>query len=141
MKNFQLKSVIAAFLILFTFLTVSCKDDDEKVEPQPENTPAATITFTSTSMHSSFNGSQVVNVAGKIEAQKQIHGYKIIIRNKTANTETILKEDHAHGTAVNFTTDWTSNVTSHSDMEAEVIVTLDHEGNTLSQKVSFHCMP
>ena len=141
MKNFQLRSVIAFFLILFAIATVSCKEDDDNVEPQTPATEAAKITFTSPKAHAAFNGAQVVNIAGKIEAPKQIHGYKIIIRNKTANTETVIKDDHAHGTAVNFAADWTNNVAGHCDMEAELVVTLDHDGNTHSQKVAFHCMP
>lgn len=138
MKNFPIKSLFAAFVIICSFLTVACKDDhDHEEDPQP----TATITFTSPSTNSAFNGGQTITVAGKIEAAQQIHGYKIIIRNLTTNSETVIKDAHDHNTAVDFTADWTNNVTTHSDMEAEVVVTLDHDGHTASQKVSFHCMP
>src|SRR5690606_28638488 len=141
MKTFHLRSLIAFFLVLFSFLTVSCKDDDEKVDPKTPASEAAIITFTSPAMHSVYNQGQIVTVAGKIEAEKEIHGYKIIIRNKTANTETVIKDDHAHGTQVDFSAEWPTQVSQHADMEAEVIVTLDHNDNTISKKVGFHCMP
>jgi hypothetical protein len=139
MKNFPIKSLFVAFIIVFSFLTVACKDDhDHDDDPQPAS---ANITFTSPAMYSAFNGGQTVTVAGKIEASHEIHGYKIIIRNKTTNTETVIKDADEHAKTVDFSADWTNNVTTHSDMEAEVVVTLDHNGNTTSQKVSFHCMP
>ena len=137
MKNFQLKTAIAAFLLLFSFTLISCGDDDDKVQPI---TPTVTITSHTTGQE--VKGGQTLNITGTIKAENTLHGYTIYIRKKADNTEVFKKEVHDHQTEIAVNQTWIVDpVTAHTDLELEIVGTLDHDGNTVSSKVSFHAMP
>ncbi|MBK0403751.1 hypothetical protein I5M27_12190 [Adhaeribacter sp. BT258] len=141
MKNFQLKSAFSAFLLLFAFTFTACDndDDDTTVEPQPV---VAAVTITSPAAGQEVKANQTVNITGTIVAPNTLHGYTIIVRKKADNAEVFKKEIHEHKTEIAVNQPWTvDNYTTHVDLELEIIGVLDHDGNTISKKVSFHAMP
>ena len=139
MKNFQLKSAFATFLLLFTFTLISCGDDDDEDPVQPI-TP--TVTITSPTPGQEVKGGQTLNITGTIKAENTLHGYTIYIRNKADNFEVFKKEVHEHQTEIAVNQTWIVDpVTAHTELELEIVGTLDHDGNTVSCKVSFHAMP
>lgn len=139
MTNFQIKSVIAAFLLLFSFAFVSCDDDDEEDVVQLI-TP--TVTITSPTSGQEVKGGETLNITGTIKAQESLHGYTIYIRKKADNSEIFQKVVHNHNTEISVNETWkVEPVTAHTDLELEIEATLDHVGNTISKKVSFHAMP
>ena len=137
MKNFQIKSAFTAFLLLVTIAFSSCGDDDDDVQPVEPS-----ITITSPSVGQEVKSVQTLNITGTIKAENTLHGYTIYIRKKADNTEVFKKEIHDHKTEITINELWTVEaVTAHTDLELEVVGTLDHDGNTISKKVSFHAMP
>jgi hypothetical protein len=141
MKNFQLKSAFSAFLLLFAFAFTACDkdDDDTKVEPQPV---VPTITITSPAAGQEVKANQTLNITGSIVAPNTLHGYTIIIRKKADSTEVFNKEIHEHKPEIAINQPWTvDNYAAHVDLELEIIGVLDHDGNTITKKVSFHAMP
>ena len=137
MKFFKNSSIYFTFLFAGSVVLASCSNDSD--DPKPQHT--ATITFTSPAEHATINGGDTAIIAGTITSNEQIHGYKIYVRNTTTGADTLLVDDHAHATQVPFSGVWINDVTAHSEIEAEVVVTLDHDGNTASKKLHFHAMP
>jgi hypothetical protein len=138
MKNFQLRSVFALFLLVVITAFSACKDeDDDTVQPI---TP--TVTITSPTEGQEVKANQTVTITGTIVAPETLHGYIIYIRKKADNSEIFKKEIHDHKTEITISEPWTVDaVTGHTELELEIVGTLDHAGNTVSKKVSFHAMP
>jgi phosphate-selective porin len=130
----KIKTITLGLMATAILFATSCK----KEEPTP--VPAkATITVTSPSETDAFDHNATVNITGKIEYSEGLHGYKIFIRKKADNSVQFEKNEHAHGTTIDFSESWVNNLDGHNDMELEVIAILDHDGNTTSKKVNFHC--
>src|SRR6478735_6900235 len=78
MKNFQIKSAFAAFLLIFTAAFTSCdNDDDDVVDPA-----AAEIALTAPTDGAIVNAGQSVAITGTITSPKEIHGYMLFVRQK-----------------------------------------------------------
>ncbi len=139
MKNFQLNAVVSAFLLLSILGFSSCKDhdDDHKVDPDK-----AVITITNPTPGMEVKANQEVTITGSITSPETLHGYTIYIRKKADNSEVFKKEVHDHKKEITISQPWTVDaVTEHVDLELEVTAAVDHDGNLISKKVSFHAMP
>jgi len=132
----KIKTIALGLMATATLLVTSCEKDEHNHEPEPEK---ATITINTPTEMQTFEEDETVSITGKIEYSKGLHGYQIIIRQKSDNSVKFEKDEHAHGTSINFNESWTNNLHGHNDMELEVIAILDHDGNTTSKKVNFHC--
>lgn len=133
----KLKTIALGLMATATIYTTSCNKEEPK--PEPEQPVTATITITSPSANQEFEHDETVNITGKIEHSEELHGYQIIIRKKSDNSVQFQKEEHAHGTTVDFNESWVNDLHEHNEMELEVIAVIDHDGNTVSKKVNFHC--
>ena len=139
MKIFNLKTAAAASLFLLSATFTSCKDDDDtNVKPEPV---IPTITITSPTPGQEVKANQTVNITGTIKAEHTLHGYTISIRKKDDTTHVFKKEIHDHKAEISINQPWTvDNYKSHTDLELEIVSALDHDGKTISKKVSFHAI-
>lgn len=134
------KSLFITILTLafISSLFISCKREQPVEEEKPNS---ATITITSPADSSTYNHGDTVLITGSVVGLYELHGYELTIRNTADSTVLYSKDEHVHGTSFNFNEFWVNNVTDHSNLELEVTAVLDHEGNTATKKVHFHCMP
>ncbi len=141
MKNFKSINIAVVLLFVATIgLVSSCKKKDDNPSPTPTDNFSISIT-SPTDMQTFVNGS-TVNIKASISNSAGMHGYELTIINKSNNNEEVFKKEvHDHGTSYTIDENWVNNVTKHSDMEAEITVYVDHEGNTKTQHVHFHCHP
>lgn len=128
---------LAFGLIATTIFASSCKKEVPQTNDQEQR--QTTITITSPSENQEIEENATVNITGKIESSESLHGYEIIIRKKADSTVHFYKEEHAHGTVINYTESWVNNLHGHNEMELEVKAILDHDGTSTSKKVNFHC--
>ncbi len=136
MLSYKLKSIALGFMVAATLFATSCDKDEKTQEPELEK---ATITITTPTESQTFESDETVSITGKIEYSKGLHGFQIVIRQKSDNTVKYEKDVHAHGASINIDESWINNLHGHNDMELEVIAILDHDGKTSSKKVNFHC--
>lgn len=102
----------------------------------------ATISIASPMANQMVTSNQAITIQATISGLATIHGYKLFIRKKSDSTVLFTKDVHEHATNITVSETWTVPVvTAHTDLELEVVATLDHDGNTFSQKVDFHAMP
>ncbi|MCX7649479.1 MAG: hypothetical protein N2050_02850 [Flavobacteriales bacterium] len=114
-------------------LSVGCK--------KKETLPKVTITVESPVPNAMFSGGDTVMIHAHITADKDIHGWALTI-SRVANNATVFDiHDHTHGRDYYIDTFWVNNVTMHSDMLLKLTAELDHDGNTESKTVNFHCHP
>lgn len=140
MKNFQLRTVFSAFLLLLATTFTACDKDDDDATVTPEVPMGITITAPTEGQEVKAN--QTVTITGTIKAENTLHGYTIYVRKKADNSEVFKNEIHDHAKEITINQAWTvDNFTAHTDLELEVVGVLDHDGNTISKKVSFHAMP
>lgn len=136
----KLKSIALGLLAAATlFTTTSCEKKEKGHDHQEPPATTTTITITTPTEGQAIDHHAMVNVTGKIESNVELHGYKIIIRQKSDNSVKFEQNKHAHGTTINFNESWENNVDGMQDMELEVIAVVDHDGNTTNKKLNFHC--
>ncbi len=124
-----------ATLAVVVFIN-SCKNDDDPI------ITTANISITTPAEGAMIEQGDPVHITGTITTEGELHGYEIYIRKKSDNTAVFSFEEHAHGKTLSFDEQWVNNVTTHTDMELEVIAILSHEGDvTVSKKLNFHCHP
>jgi hypothetical protein len=137
-KMYTLRSTVLGLAVAAVLFT-SCDKKENKKDDDHHHAAEATITITAPAEGQEFNHQNTVNVTGKIESTEALHGYKIVIRQKSDNSVKFEKDDHSHGTTINFDESWINNVAGMQDMEVEVTAIIDHDGNTTTKKVNFHC--
>jgi len=132
------QSILKANLLIAVVLVLSlssCKDDEH------EHGNTAVIAFSSPVAHSTYSQGDTVHITGTAIGEEELHGYALFILNKTSGDTVFTAEAHAHGDTVMIHHEWVVNVSAMSDMELSITVTLDHDNNTQTEKVEFHCMP
>lgn len=117
-------------------------DEDVKKDDQSCTYPAVELTITSPVSSDVYHNGDTINITGTASYYQEMHGYELYILNKTTGDTVHHAHAHEHGASLTITSSWVvSNITAHSDMELNVDLILDHEGNTQSEKVAFMCMP
>ncbi len=139
-----------AVLIYLAFLLVpafnACKNKADDPHPHDNNhhhhTPnKAELTIASPTDNTKYNHGDTININVVAVGELTLHGWKITIRNTDDNSVLYTKDTHEHAKTLNISEKWVNDVHHHSDLELEVEVGLDHDGNNATKKVRFHCMP
>lgn len=68
-----------------------------------------------------------------------IHGYEILLQDKTNNHSTTIKTKHTHGNEFKIEENYTIIFSKPTNYILELIAYIDHEGFKLSQNVCFEC--
>ncbi len=130
----KLKTLTLGLLATVTLFATSCKKDD----PKPDERQSI-VTISTPTEGEKFAPQATVNITGEIKSSDELHGYQVVIRKKSDNSIVFEQNKHTHGTTVTINETWINDLHGHNDMELEVIGVLDHDGNTISNKVNFHC--
>lgn len=136
MKSILQRAFFALAALAIVVLINSCKNDEDPI------VDTANISITTPAEGATIEQGDPVHITGTITTEGELHGYEIYIRKKSDNTVVFSMDEHVHGKTLSFDEQWVNNVTTHSDMELEVVANLSHEGDvTVSKKVNFHCHP
>lgn len=136
MKSILQRGLFALAALAMVVLINSCKNDEDPI------VDTANISITTPAEGAMIEQGAPVHITGTITTEGELHGYEIYIRKKSDNTVVFSVDEHVHGKTLSFDEQWVNNVTTHSDMELEVVANLSHEGDvTVSKKVNFHCHP
>lgn len=118
------------------------KDDDSCTYPEEEETDDIDFTISDPVAGTTFGLGDTVHINTMITTTGEVHGYEVYLRNTSNNNEVVFEsKEHAHDSPVHIHEMWVNDVSSHSDMELEIVLITDHDGATETQKVSFHCHP
>ena len=131
-----MKIIYSLVLLLSASSTVflSCSKHKGDIE---ENIPVATIKFESPTASTVYQSGDSVRIKGTAISTATVHGYDIIIRKTTDTTKLFFQHVHDHNDTLLIDKKWKNHLSVAANMEAQVILYLDHEGHTGSKKVSF----
>ncbi|MBL0912853.1 MAG: hypothetical protein IBJ09_10820 [Bacteroidia bacterium] len=112
----------------------SCKDkEDEKV--------TADIMFEEPTEGASFAQGDTVMVHAMVTGSAALHGWELEIRKKDDQTVVYSTDAHDHAATYHIHGEWVNNVSSATQMEAVVTVTVNHDGETAVKSMNFSCQP
>jgi len=131
MKN---NFLISLFLSVFTFVLISCAKHKDDIE---EHIPAHTISFSSPQSITPYQFGDSVAIKATAISSETIHGYDLIIRKSNDTTKIFFQHVHDHNDTLLINKKWKNSVTGPANMEAQIILYLDHDGHTGSKKAAF----
>jgi hypothetical protein len=132
MKKF--KTSIFILSALFLFVVVSChKDEHEEI--------SATISFVEPSITDTLAFNEELHAEGTIVGSAELHGYTLSMTNITTNEELFSATASNHSPSYAFHEHWVNNVSDTSIIRINVIVILDHEGNTETKTIDLVALP
>ena len=131
MKLIYSAPILLAWLMITAVSCTKHKDDFE------EKIPVASINFESPSMSSTYHAADSIAIKATAISTASIHGYDIVIRKANDTTKLFFQHVHEHNDTLYINKKWKSSVLSSANMEAQVVVYLDHDSNTLSKKALF----
>lgn len=76
----------------------------------------------------------------RVQAETELHGYEVTLQNLTTNLETIITSAHTHANAFTISGFWVNKVAVNSNMRANFVVAVNHEGDTASYAIDFICL-
>lgn len=125
-------------IIIISSIAVSCKDDHDHDEPLA----TANIEIVAPAIGAMFMQNDTVHIKGSIQANAEIHGYEVLIKNTSlADTLVFYMDNHSHVSNYMIDTFWVNNVKMHSDMLLELNAIVSHDGAKTTKSVGFHCHP
>jgi hypothetical protein len=128
---------IFSFTILFAAAVValvSCTKHQGDIE---ENIPVATINFVSPTTSSIYHNGDSIAIQATAISTAAVHGYDVIIKKVNDTTKLFFQHVHDHNDTLLINQKWKNTVTAPANMEAQVILYLDHEGHTATKKAGF----
>lgn len=128
------------FLSLFLAATLSfissCKKDDGHDEE-----PTADIAITAPTAGQEYMAGDTVFINATVTGTAAMHGWELHLRKVSDQTEVFSADAHDHAATYTITETWVNNVSDHTELQLEIVATLDHDGHTASKTVNIHCMP
>jgi hypothetical protein len=121
------KIIFSAIALSLVIISISsCKK---------EETPTATITFNEPLTNDSITNGDSLHAEGTITGTGELHGYTLIITNKTSGAVLYTSSASNHSDSYAFHEHWLNNVSSTSNIDVKVEVELDHDGNKTAKAV------
>jgi hypothetical protein len=128
-------SILSRMLLLgvalLPFLATGCHQDEAA------GTNTAQVTIHNPMENDVVAPGATLEIHATVVGQDALHGYELFLRNKATGVNLLALNEHAHGSTIDIHEEWVNTVDETSELELELIVTLDHEGNTTSKKVTF----
>jgi len=135
---FNYKNLAVLAIAGMGFFASCTKEKIVTKEVPVEKPAAANISITSPASTDVFSHGDTVHIKGLLTGVNTLHGYEVSIRNSDMHDEVLfLASVHNHNTVINIDTFWVNNLTTATNLSANVVATLDHEGNSIGKKVSF----
>ena len=127
--------IFVIFGIICTMALISCSKD----EGGNQDTFNTKINFISPAADSEYRIGDTIKISAIITSDVSMHGYEILIHNKTQKDIIPLKNKHTHGKEILVNENWVVNVSAESDIEIEIIAAIDHLGNQISAVKKVKC--
>jgi hypothetical protein len=99
--------------------------------------PVYTINFSSPTAASVYRNGDSVLIQAVGISTKTVHGYDVIIKKPNDTTKIFFKHVHDHNDTLLINQKWKNTLTAPTNLEAQVILYLDHDGHTGSKKAGF----
>ena len=126
------------FFFIFSFISIvtlpSCTKHRDDFE---ERIPVAIINFDSPTASSIYNNGDSVLIKANAVSTETVHGYDVIIKKVNDTTKLFFLHVHDHNDTLLINKKWKNTLTGPANMEAQIILYLDHDGHTGTKKAAF----
>jgi hypothetical protein len=110
----------------------------EHGEDKAPKIPDATITFMSPLPGAVYTNGDSVTIQATAVSTEEIHGFDLAIRKVTDTANSIyFTHIHDHTDTIIINEKWKSLVIPPVDLQAEIVIYLDHVGHTKKEKIQF----
>ncbi|MGV3612083.1 MAG: hypothetical protein ACO1N0_14085 [Fluviicola sp.] len=132
MKAFFISTILVGGIAL-----TACKKDKSTDDDHDDHEEHATALITLTNPHENDTIQGNFSITGSIVGTANLHGYQVTVK-KAAN-DSIIYQNEVHDHLAEFTINQsvTNSFTVYTPLKLEVVVALDHDGNTESKTVNF----
>lgn len=128
-----MKHIFSLLVLVFTVF-ISCTKHSGDVE---QNIPVYTINFSSPTASSVYRNGDSVAIHAVGISSATVHGYDVIIKKPNDTTKLFFKHVHDHNDTLLINQKWKNTLTVATNLEAQVILYLDHDGHTGTKKNGF----
>ena len=129
-----MKHIFPILSVLASVIMVSCTKHRGDIE---QNIPAYTINFSSPTTSSVYHNGDSVTIQAIGISSETVHGYDVIIKKPNDSTKIFFQHVHDHNDTLYINQKWKNTFTVATNLEAQVILYLDHDGNTGIKKTGF----
>lgn len=126
------------FIPITLLLATGCQKKNE-IPVQPDK---VAIELMSPSEHQAYKKGDTVFIKADVNYVSQLHGYAVIITDKTTGKTFYNNEDHAHGDHFSIDEYWVDTLgNSNEALKLEVIAVIDHDNNTANKEIELEHQP
>ena len=122
-----------AYIALVGLLAVSCHKHEEDV--------TATINLMEPMENDTIALGEELHMHGTITGSDELHGYRLTLLNTENQTVLFNANTTTHEISYAFDEHWVNAVTDTTNLEVQVEVELDHDGNKTTKKVHLVALP
>lgn len=130
-----MKKIFLSAIVIATAFTACTKHAGDTV-PAPV-TEEATISFASPTQGGVYAIGDSISIQATCTAANTLHGCDIIIRRASDTTVLYNAHMHDHATSININRKWKADLVQATNLEVIVKAAVNHDGKSVSKKVSF----
>jgi len=135
MKNFSVNVLSSIFFSAFVLMLFSCSKSED-INVDAANTK---INIIKPLPNTTLKAGESLIIEAVIKSDLSMHGYEILVHDKSANTKTSIKSKHTHGKEISIKEQWIPACIEANSFLLEVVALINHDGLNLSEKVEFGC--
>src|SRR5688572_24358752 len=124
--------------LLFTLLVIGFSACEKHRFDKIPVTEPYILYFDSPLKDATFSTGDSIKISGMAIYKQSIHGYDIKLREVNDTSLLYFTHIHDHNDTLHINHTWKNNLTGSRNIEAEIIIYLDHDGNIGSKKTSFY---
>ncbi|MFZ1751041.1 MAG: hypothetical protein WAU01_12645 [Saprospiraceae bacterium] len=130
-----MSKILTYFSVVVLVIFLSCTKD----ESTNQDTFNTKINFTSPISDAEFTLGDTIVISAIITSDVSMHGYEILIHNKSQKTSYPLKSKHTHGKEISVNENWIVDYNGKTDVDIEIIAAIDHLDNKISSIRKVRC--
>ena len=132
-----MKTIFISTILVSGIALTACKKDKSTDDDHDDHEDHATALITLTNPHENDTIQGNFSITGSIVGTANLHGYQVTVK-KAANDSIIYQNEvHDHLSEFTINQSVTNPFTVYTPLKLEVVVALDHDGNTESKTVNF----
>lgn len=129
------------FSILITIISTTLLFSCQKKDVDGYQSDKLSIAISKPNESQIFRKGDTVFVSGTATYVSQLHGYSIQISNKATKEVYLDIDEHLHDASFTINTYWVDTLSQAADLNLELTVEVDHDGNEQSKEINFQSKP
>lgn len=113
----------------------------QKKDTTPVQTDKVSVAISSPVEGQIYRKGDTVKINAAVSYISELHGYELKLINKSNNQELFMTDQHSHSDKYNVSAIWVDTLTSATTLKLELVVEVDHNGNTTTKEINLQSQP